>query len=118
MKSILLGVFFLLWAPFLPAQNPAEKKTEKKINTNIYEKESHGAVVAKVQTFRKTRDGILVFFEVTDRPKGPYLLSDGIKNYDLLQERISKSAAQNGRKVSVSINEKDEIVSVEMSEAD
>jgi hypothetical protein len=87
---------------------PAAKKT---FNANIYEKESTQSISAKVHTIKDSRDDTLVYFDGLKK-SGPYVLSGTIKNYTTLRNRLAKSAGTQGSKVTVSVDDQDNILSV------
>jgi hypothetical protein len=89
----------------------------KKYNTSIYEAEQTKSHTAKVKTFKNSRGDTLVYFEEIKK-SGPYVLSESIKDYATLKNRIAKSAATGGPKVSVTIDDNDNILSVMILESD
>ncbi len=88
---------------------------KKKISTNIYEEQKGESFTAKVRTFKESRGDTLVYFEEIKK-SGPYVLSETIKDYSILKNRIAKSAKGGGPKVSVSIDDQDNILSVTIEE--
>ena len=88
---------------------------KKNYNANIYEKESAGGLSAKVKTTKTSREDTLVYFEGLKK-SGPYVLSSTVKNYTKLKNRLVKSSESGGPKVSVTLDDQDNILTVEVSE--
>lgn len=94
---------------------PLWAEQAKKLNTNIYEDQKGSSFTAKVRTFKNSRGDTLVYFEEIKK-SGPYVLSESIKDYPILKNRIAKSAEGKGPKLSVTVDEQDNILSVSISE--
>lgn len=93
---------------------PAAKKS---YNVNIYEKEKASTLSAKVKATKTSRDDTLVYFEDLKK-SGPYVLSGTMKDYTKLKNRLIKSAGPQGAKVTVGIDEQDNILSVEIGDTE
>ncbi len=89
---------------------------KKSLNANIYEKEKPGSVSGKVKATKTSREDTLVYFEDIKK-SGPYILSGTMKNYTKFKNRLVKSSESNGPKVSVSLDDQDNILSVEMDDS-
>ena len=94
---------------------PKPPPAQKTINANIYEKEKANSLSGKVKTTKTSREDTLVYFEGIKK-SGPYVLSSTLKNYTKLKNRLVKSSEANGPKVTVSLDDQDNIMTVEISE--
>ena len=94
---------------------PKPPPAQKTINANIYEKEKANSLSGKVKTTKTSREDTLVYFEGIKK-SGPYVLSSTLKNYTKLKNRLVKSSEANGPKVTVSLDDQDNIMTVEVSE--
>ena len=95
---------------------PKPPPAQKTINANIYEKEKASSLSGKVKTTKTSREDTLVYFEGIKK-SGPYVLSSTLKNYTKLKNRLVKSSEANGPKVTVSLDDQDNIMTVEISES-
>lgn len=93
----------------------AASKAKKGLDAKIYEADRAEGITAKVKTFKASRGDTLVYFEGLKKA-GPYILSETIKDYTLLKNRLATSAAVNGPQVSVTIDEQDYIKDVTLME--
>lgn len=97
------------------APSPATTPVKKNYNANIYEKENTGGLTAKVKSTKTSREDTLVYFDGLKK-SGPYVLSSTVKNYTKLKNRLVKSSESGGAKVSVTLDDQDNILTVEISE--
>ncbi len=104
----------IAWAEDVSAPPPTTP-VKKNYNANIYEKENAGGLSAKVKTTKTSREDTLVYFEGLKK-SGPYVLSSTVKNYTKLKNRLVKSSEAGGSKVSVTLDDQDNILTVEISE--
>ncbi len=120
MKTLLTIIWVLsintgiAWAEEVSAPTPTTP-VKKNYNANIYEKENAGGLSAKVKTTKTSREDTLVYFEGLKK-SGPYVLSSTVKNYTKLRNRLVKSSEAEGSKVSVTLDDQDNILTVEISE--
>ena len=110
---VLLGLSFPASIALSQESVPPAKKA---LNANIYEKEKTGSISGKVKATKTSREDTLVYFEDIKK-SGPYILSGTMKNYTKYKNRLVKSSEANGAKVSVSIDDQDNILSVELGES-
>ena len=89
---------------------------KKNFNSNIYEKEKAINVSGKVKTTRTSRDETSVYFDGIKK-SGPYILSGSVKDYTKLKNKLVKSSGPNGGPVTVTIDDQDNILTVEIKDS-
>ncbi len=115
--NIMLSVFLsLTLSGSIALCQEAVPAAKKSLNANIYEKEKTNSISGKVKATKTSREDTLVYFEDIKK-SGPYILSGTIKNYTKFKNRLVKSSESNGPKVSVSLDDQDNILSVEMDDS-
>lgn len=119
MKRLLI-IFWAFTVSVVIAQaeevpSPTAPTVKKNYNANIYEKENTGGLTAKVKSTKTSREDTLVYFDGLKK-SGPYVLSSTVKNYTKLKNRLVKSSESGGAKVSVTVDDQDNILTVEINE--
>lgn len=112
LSGVLIPLIFMT-----PSLSPAQNSKKGKLNTQLFEKDDQEPLISgKVKVVREVQGETEVFIENPKGSSGPYVLPQSIKNRASVLKILNNSKKPGGPPVTISIDDNQQIKSVEESE--